>query len=133
VSLTNFKYAPAVAVSNMDRAKEFYEGKLGLSNGQEQPDGGTTYQCVDGTSIHVYPSPDNAGKSGATLGAWETDDVESLVDELTANGVTFEKYDTDRLKTDEKGIATFGDGKASYVKHASFRDPDGNVLGVYGG
>jgi catechol 2,3-dioxygenase-like lactoylglutathione lyase family enzyme len=132
MSLSNYKYAPAVAVTDMRRAKDFYEGKLGLLNGHEQPDGGTTYQCVDGTSIHVYPSSDHAGQSGATLGAWETDDVESLVDELTSNGVTFEKYDTNRLKTDEKGIATIGDVNAAYVKHASFKDPDGNCLGIYG-
>ena len=130
--LTNRPAFSGFSTSDIPKAKEFYEGKLGLSNGQEQPDGGTTYHCVDGTSIHVYPSPDNAGKSGATLGAWETDDVENLVDELTSNGVTFEKYDTDRIKTDEKGIATFGDVEHGYVKHASFKDPDGNCLGVYG-
>ena len=50
-----------IAVSDMGKAKEFYEGKLGLSDGAEEDDGGVTYTCGGGTRIHVYPSPDNAG------------------------------------------------------------------------
>jgi catechol 2,3-dioxygenase-like lactoylglutathione lyase family enzyme len=42
-----------VAVSDMDRAKEFYEGKLGLSGGIDETDGGRSYPCADGTRIHV--------------------------------------------------------------------------------
>jgi catechol 2,3-dioxygenase-like lactoylglutathione lyase family enzyme len=113
-----------VPVSDMARAKEFYEGKLGLSGGRELGDGGVTYDCAGNTSIHVYPSPDNAGKSGATLAAFETDDVDGLVDELTSNGVTFEQY-TGELETNEKGIADLGDAKVAW-----FKDPDGNTLGV---
>jgi catechol 2,3-dioxygenase-like lactoylglutathione lyase family enzyme len=114
-----------VPVSDMAKAKEFYEGKLGLSGGTEQGDGGVRYECSGDTTIHVYPSPDNAGKSGATLAGFETDDVEGLVDELSSNGVTFEQYDMGELKTNEKGIAELGN-----VKVAWFSDPDGNILAV---
>jgi hypothetical protein len=72
----------------MGKAKEFYEGKLRLSNGEEQSDGGT-YPCGEGSAIHVYPSQ-NAGKSDGTLAAFQVDDIESEVDELTQNGVSFE-------------------------------------------
>jgi catechol 2,3-dioxygenase-like lactoylglutathione lyase family enzyme len=126
MSLSEFKVQPAIAVSDAAKAKEFYEGTLGLSNGEEQPDGGTTYPCGEGTEVHVYPSPDNAGKSGATLAFWETDDVEKVVDELSSSGVTFEQYDMEQLKTNEKGIAEFDSGN----KAAWFKDPDGNVLAV---
>ena len=44
-----------------------------------------------------------------------------MVDELSANGVTFEQYEGD-LKTNEKGIF-----EADGVKVAWFRDPDGNT------
>ena len=114
----------SIAVSDMARAREFYEGKLALGNGREQPDGGTTYPCGGGTSIHVFPSPDNAGKSGATLARWDTDDVEAAVDELASNGVAFEHYG-DPIRTNEKGIA---DGVVKGI--AWFRDPDGNMLAV---
>jgi len=113
-----------IAVSDMDKAKEFYEGKLGLSGGTEEGDGGATYTCSDGSKIHVYPSPANAGKSGATLAGWVVSDVDATVDELTGNGVTFEQYD-EPLKTNEKGIAEMGE-----IRSAWFKDPDGNIMAV---
>jgi catechol 2,3-dioxygenase-like lactoylglutathione lyase family enzyme len=122
MSLSDYKVDPAVAVSDMERAREFYEGKLGLSAEREEGDGGRTYACGGQTSIHVFPSP-NARASGATVAGWEVDDIETVVDELTARGVVFERYDDPPLTTDEKGIAT-PDG----AKVAWFKDPEGNVL-----
>jgi UDP:flavonoid glycosyltransferase YjiC (YdhE family) len=74
-----------------------------------------------------------AGKTRASLGTRETDDIEGLADELSASRVSFERYDTERSKTDEKGIAIFGVRESGYVKHASFKDPYGNSLGAQGG
>jgi catechol 2,3-dioxygenase-like lactoylglutathione lyase family enzyme len=125
MGLESCKVEAIVAVSDMGKAKDFYESTLGLPGGAEEPDGGITYECAGGTSIHVYPSPDNAGKSGATLAAWVSDDVEGAVDELSSSGVQFEQYDMDPIKTNEKGIAEFGDDKIAW-----FKDPDGNILAV---
>ena len=125
MGLSNAKVEPAVPVSDLARAREFYEDKLGLSGGREIGDGGITYPCGAGREIHIYPSPANAGKSGGTIAAWEVEDLEKTVDELTANGVSFEHYDTERLKTNEKGIAELGDEKAAW-----FKDPDGNSFGI---
>jgi hypothetical protein len=72
----------------------------------------------------VYPSPASAGTSGATLAAWVVDDVEATVDELTAEGVTFEQYG-EPFDTDEKGIARLGDQAIAW-----FKDPDGNILAI---
>jgi catechol 2,3-dioxygenase-like lactoylglutathione lyase family enzyme len=117
--------AAAIAVSNMDRARKFYEGKLGLSVGIDSGDN-LQYRCAEGSVIHVYLSPEHAGKSTATLLGWDVEDAEAVVDELTKRGVTFEQYDEPGLKTDEKGIATFeGDAKVAY-----FQDPDGNTLSI---
>src|SRR5262245_26058114 len=125
MGLQDCRVGATVAVSDMTKAKEFYEGKLGLSGGIEQGDGGTSYDCADGTRLHVYPSPDNAGKSGATLAAFRADDLEGTVDELASNGVAFEQYDTGPIKTNEQGIADLGDAKIAW-----FKDPDGNTFGV---
>lgn len=125
MGLQDCKVGVTVPVSEMARATEFYEGKLGLSGGQEQGDGGVTYQFAEGTRLHVYPSPDNAGKSGATIAGFQTDDVEGMVNELSSKGIEFEQYDTDQIKTNEKGIAELGD-----IKVAWFKDPDGNTLAV---
>jgi catechol 2,3-dioxygenase-like lactoylglutathione lyase family enzyme len=125
VSLRDARVEPAVPVSDMVQAKEFYETKLGLSDGRQIFDGGITYPCGEGREIHIYPSPANAGKSGGTIAAWEVVNLEKTVDELTANGVIFEQYDSDRLKTNPKGIAELGEERAAW-----FKDPDGNAYGI---
>jgi hypothetical protein len=43
--------------------------------------------------------------------------------------VKFEHYDSEYLKTDEKGIAR-GDGKNTGPQIAWFKDPAGNILSV---
>ena len=125
MGLGDAKVEPVVPVSDMAKAKEFYEGKLGLSGGRPIGDGGITYPCGAGREIHIYPSPANAGKSSGTIAAWEVEDLEKTVDELTANGVSFAQVDSDRIKTNEKGIAELGEDRMAW-----FKDPDGNFHGV---
>jgi catechol 2,3-dioxygenase-like lactoylglutathione lyase family enzyme len=124
MGLSDSPVSAVIAVSDIERARQFYEGKLGLTSGAEMPDGGRSYACGNGTELYVYPSPGNAGKSGATLAGWRVDDVEGTVDELARNGVTFEQYG-EPFNTDEKGIARFGDGAVAW-----FKDPDGNILSI---
>ena len=125
MGLSRYKVAAAVAVSNMDRAREFYEGKLGLSVGIDSGDN-LQYRCAEETVFHVYLSPEHAGKSTATLAGWGVNDVERVVEELASRGVTFERYDEGPIITDERGVATFEGG----AKVAYFRDPDGNTLSI---
>ena len=66
MGLSRYKVAAAVAVSDMDRARKFYEGKLGLSVSIDSGDN-VQYRCAEGTVMHVYLSPEHAGKSTATL------------------------------------------------------------------
>jgi catechol 2,3-dioxygenase-like lactoylglutathione lyase family enzyme len=123
--LADAKVEPALAVTDMGRAREFYEGKLGLSGGTDEPDGGHTYPCGSRSGLHIFPSP-NAGGSETTVAGWAVDDVEATVEELTGSGVSFEQYDEDPLKTDERGIARLPDGSAAW-----FKDPDGNLMGIF--
>ena len=125
MGLSRYKVAAAIAVSNMNRAREFYEGKLGLSVGIDSGDN-LQYRCAEGSVFHVYLSPEHAGKSTATLAGWGVNDVERVVDELASRGVTFERYDEGPIITDERGVATFEGG----AKVAYFRDPDGNTLSI---
>jgi catechol 2,3-dioxygenase-like lactoylglutathione lyase family enzyme len=125
MGLSSYKVGAGLAVSDMDRAREFYEGKLGLSVSIDSGDN-VQYQCAEGTVMHVYLSPEHAGKSTATLIGWDVDDAEAIVDELTAKGITFVRYDEGPIITDEKGIATFEGG----AKVAYFKDPDANTLSI---
>jgi catechol 2,3-dioxygenase-like lactoylglutathione lyase family enzyme len=124
MGLNDGRVGAAIAVTDMARAVEFYEGKLGLRSSGDDPDGGRTYECGGGTTLHVFPSP-LARASGATVAGWIVDDVEGTVDEVIANGVTFEQYSDGLFATDEKGLSRIGDRVGAWVK-----DPDGNVLGI---
>jgi catechol 2,3-dioxygenase-like lactoylglutathione lyase family enzyme len=126
MGLSEGRVGAAIAVADMDRAVDFYEGKLGLSSQGDELDGGRTYECAGGTSVHVFPSA-NARASGATIAAWIVDDVEATVDELIANGITPEQY-SDPFTTDAKGLARMGDYVGAWIK-----DPDGNVLAIGNG
>jgi catechol 2,3-dioxygenase-like lactoylglutathione lyase family enzyme len=123
MSLSESQAIPVIAVSDMGKAREFYEGLLGLTDGVERPDGGIRYPCGGGTALHVYPSPDNAGKSTATLVGFRVDDIERAVDDLIAKGAVFEQYDLGQIETDAKGIARLGDATSAWLK-----DPDGNIV-----
>jgi catechol 2,3-dioxygenase-like lactoylglutathione lyase family enzyme len=123
--LSNFKVRTSIAVSDMARAREFYERRLGLSAGESQGDDSRIYECGGGTSLHVYPSPSGARGTAATLATWDVADLERVVDELNANGVTFERYDDPTLKTDAKGIHELDDGRVAW-----FKDPDGNTFAL---
>jgi catechol 2,3-dioxygenase-like lactoylglutathione lyase family enzyme len=126
MSMSRYTLNASVAVSDMARATEFYEGKLGLSVVRAQADGSRIYASGGGASLHVYTSPARAGESTATLATWYVDEVERVVDELSANGVTFEHYEG--VTTDEKGISP----RAGGGKVAWFKDPDGNTFAVEG-
>jgi catechol 2,3-dioxygenase-like lactoylglutathione lyase family enzyme len=124
MSLSSYKVRASIAVSDIAQATEFYEGKLGLSAGEEQPDDSRIYACGGDTSLHVYQSPAHAGRAAATLATWNVADLEQVVDELSSNGVRFEQYD-EPLKTDAKGIHSPGD-----LEVAWFKDPDGNTFAI---
>jgi catechol 2,3-dioxygenase-like lactoylglutathione lyase family enzyme len=125
MSLSRYKVAAGIAVSDMDMAREFYEGKLGLLVGIDSGDN-VQYRCGEGSVLHVYLSPEHAGKSTATLTGWGVDDIEKVVDELASRGVIFERYGEGPIVTDEKGIASFEGG----AKVAYFKDPDGNTHSI---
>lgn len=127
MSLSEYKVAAAIAVSDMYRAREFYEGKLGLSPATDhEPEDNRAYRCGEGSVIHLYSSPGHAGRAAATLAGWYVDDVERIMDELVSKGVTFERYDERPFVPDDRGIASFDGG----ARVAYFRDPDGNTLSV---
>jgi len=123
--LGEYPAAATIAVSDLDRARAFYEGTLGLQVKMEDP-GGVLYASGD-SMVLVYPSQ-FAGTSQATVATWNVGDLDAVVDEMASKGITFEQYDMEGLKTDERGIAEFGE-----LRGAWFKDPDGNILNVGSG
>jgi catechol 2,3-dioxygenase-like lactoylglutathione lyase family enzyme len=111
-----------IAVTDLDRAKEFYGGTLGLAPKEERSDG-VVYES-GGTWVLVYPSR-FAGTNQATSMTFEVSDVEAVVEELVGRGVAFEQYDFPGLKTDARGIAEIQGERGAW-----FKDPDGNIIAV---
>ena len=111
-----------VAVTDLERAKAFYGGTLGLTPREERSDG-VTYE-TGGTWLLVYPSS-FAGTNQATGMTFEVTDLDAVVAELGGAGITFEQYDFPGLKTDERGIAEIQGERGAW-----FKDPDGNIIAV---
>ena len=113
------------SVNDMQKAKEFYNGRLGI-NVSENDMGIMTLKISGGTDIVVYPKP-NHEPATFTILNFAVADVDKAVEELTKAGVKFEHYDFGDIKTDEKGIMR-GNGQGPDI--AWFKDPAGNILSV---
>src|SRR3954468_23438148 len=95
--LTNARIVPYIPVTDVARARRFYEGKLGLKVKEEYA-GGVIYERGNGSWVFMYPSA-GAGTSKATTGFWAADDVEAGVAALKARGVVFEEYSMPGIQT----------------------------------
>jgi predicted enzyme related to lactoylglutathione lyase len=111
-----------IPVKDVERARRFYEQKLGFKP-KEETAGGVMYEFGGRTACFMYPTP-NAGTSKASQAFWQVEDVEREVAELKARGVKFEEYDAPGMKT-ENSILTAGGAKAAW-----FKDSEGNIMAV---
>jgi len=120
--LNDSKATSSFSVNDLQKAKEFYENKLGLKVTEDN--GMMRLNVNGGNSIMVYPKPDHTPASFTVLN-FPVSDVEKTVDELTAKGVKFEQYPS--FGTNAKGII---DDPKMGPKIAWFKDPAGNVMSV---
>jgi catechol 2,3-dioxygenase-like lactoylglutathione lyase family enzyme len=120
--LGNADATPMIAVSDLDRAKKFYEETLGLAVDNEWGDEGVTLKSGD-TLVNVYRS-EFAGTNKATALNFDVDDLEAEVTELKSKGIMFEHYDLPGLE--QRGDLYVAEG----MKTAWFKDPDGNILSL---
>ncbi len=113
---------------DMQRARQFYEGVLGLTPTMEAPDGSVIYRGGAGT-FGVYPSA-FAGTNKATAMSFQVprDRFDDEVAALREKGLTFQTFDAEGLNWDD-GVASAGDDYRSVW----FDDPDGNILNVVTG
>ncbi len=78
MSLMSYHVHASIAVSDIARARQSYEGTLGLSEGIDHADGSRIYACQGGTSVHIYPSQSSAGQTVGTLATWHVADLSAL-------------------------------------------------------
>ncbi|MFE9934350.1 VOC family protein [Streptomyces sp. NPDC005533] len=112
------------SVDDLGRAKEFYEGTLGLRVSENKDMGLLSLLLAGDNTVMVYQKDDHEPASFTILN-FPVDDVDRAVDELTGRGVRFERYEG--FDTDAKGIVREAEGGPTI---AWFKDPAGNVLSV---
>ncbi len=108
------------STNDIPAAKDFYGGTLGLNVAEEDDSLSLTFP--NGHTVFIYPK-DNHEPATYTALNFEVDDIDDAVDELTAKGVTFERYDG--FGQDERGIM-----RDQGPPIAWFKDPAGNILSV---
>ena len=109
--LSSSPVAPTLAVNDLERARRFYEDKLGLEV-EVQVAETVRYRCGSGTSLSIFERP--MTPIDRTVAAFEVVDIETEVADLRSKGVEVE------------GVITLDSG----VRRAFFNDPDGNIIGM---
>ena len=110
-----------VPVTDLERSKDFYGRLLGLAVLWENPVS-VRFRCGEVSELSIFKRPATATEH--TLAHFEVGDLEAVVRDLEANGVTFIDYTEGPLVTTGH-IAQLGPAQAAW-----FHDPDGNTLGL---
>src|ERR1700756_575235 len=104
------------STNDLATAKEFYGQTLGLNVTENEQMHILELHLGDKAEGMIYPKPDHKPAEFTVLN-FVVDDIEAVVDELVAKGVTFEQYDGEYMKTNDKGISQ------GPPKMAWFKDP----------
>jgi catechol 2,3-dioxygenase-like lactoylglutathione lyase family enzyme len=121
--LSGNKATSGFAVEDLNEAREFYEGTLGLRvEVLDEEHGVAMLKLAGGNEVLMYLSPGMTPPSYTMLN-FEVDDVDAAVEGLTERGVDFQRYDG--FDHDEKGIVR---GPGPQI--AWFEDPSGNTVAV---
>jgi len=110
------------SVNDVPAAMKFYGDTLGLKVSEDH--GIMTIRLANGGSVIAYPKA-NHEPATFTILNFPVPDVDETVDALVERGVKFERYETDDIKTDARGVMR-GNGPTI----AWFKDPAGNILSV---
>jgi catechol 2,3-dioxygenase-like lactoylglutathione lyase family enzyme len=110
-----------VGVSDLARARQFYGQTLGLPIIEESPF--ALVADANGTMLRLTAVEQPAAAPYTILG-WNVADIVAAIDQLTARGVRFTRYEG--MHQDERGVWTAPGG----AKIAWFLDPDNNNLSL---
>lgn len=108
-------------VKDMDRARRFYAGVLGLTPRGFAPDGNYVFGCAGGAQIALIVKPEGT-KAEHTAVSFAVQQIEACIADLQRRGVVFEEYDLPGLRT-VNHLCVLGSHKAAW-----FKDPEGNYL-----
>jgi predicted enzyme related to lactoylglutathione lyase len=119
--LNESKVTANIPAADLERARNFYAEKLGLTPTQQNP-GGLIYTTDGGTTFFLYQTA-YAGQSGHTIAQFHVPDVAAEVKDLKEKGISFEHYDMPGM-TWEGDVASSPEmGRAAW-----FKDSEDNIL-----
>jgi catechol 2,3-dioxygenase-like lactoylglutathione lyase family enzyme len=121
--LTKRHATTMLPVTDVSRARKFYEDQLGLKVKATLPNGQVVYE-TDGSTLALYQRAEPP-KSDHTAIGFDVEDIEREVRDLRAHGVRFEHYDMPNAR-EHDGIYEMDREKAAWMK-----DPDGNILCIH--
>jgi catechol 2,3-dioxygenase-like lactoylglutathione lyase family enzyme len=110
-----------VAATDLDRAREFYQGVLGLALTEQN--GFAAVFDAHGTMLRVT-AVEQVAPAGYTVLGWRVDDIAASIADLAGRGVVFTRYEG--MEQDPLGIWTTPGGD----QVAWFTDPDANTLSL---
>jgi catechol 2,3-dioxygenase-like lactoylglutathione lyase family enzyme len=110
-----------VPATDLERAKEFYGGALGLTILWENP-ASVRFRCGEASELSIFKRPPI--DTVHTLAHFEVSDIEATVHDLESKGVEFVDSTEGPLVTTNH-IAQLGPARGAW-----FRDPHGNTLGL---
>lgn len=118
------------SVNDLDAAETFYRDTLGLEvNRMTEGDMDVVMlKLATGGRVLLYPKGEAHQPASFTVLNFPAADVDAAVDELSAKGISFERY-PEMSNQDEKGIAR-GIKTGQGPDIAWFKDPAGNILAV---
>lgn len=119
--LSNARVTTILPVVDMNRARAFYEGKLGFTPEGPGAEGDVIYTMGAGAQIALHPK-EGGTKADHTALSFEVDDIAANIRDLERAGVVFEDYDLPGLKT-VNHVCVLGSEKAAW-----FKDTEGNFL-----
>jgi catechol 2,3-dioxygenase-like lactoylglutathione lyase family enzyme len=120
--LNRFPVYVVLPSSDLGKARDWYEERLGMLPTKEEP-GGLWYECADGTWFVIAMSS-FAGTAQNTAASFQVVDIEGVIGDLRDRGVVFEEYDLPGMKTVD-GLFASGPFKAAW-----FRDLEGNIVEI---
>ena len=121
--LSDFAVNATLPAADLERARRFYEDKLGFKAADVSP-AGVMYKAQN-SGLYLYSST-FAGTNKATAAGFNVTNLKATVAELKAKGITFEEYDMGGEYKTVSSIMTTPDGLAAW-----FKDTEGNIIGLF--
>jgi catechol 2,3-dioxygenase-like lactoylglutathione lyase family enzyme len=122
--LSDNRISAVLVSTDLEKARGFYEDKVGLRLSPETIPNHLVFEAGNGTTLLIYGRPNGNLADHTQVRFWSTD-IDKDVEALVSRGVVFDDYDTPTFKT-VNHVATTPIGRSAW-----FKDPDGNTVAVF--